>query len=114
MPDNLRRINMVTLARRKIVVEHGIRVDARFTTDDGRGYEGRLHQGSAPRLPTGEERWFYEEPAPGRSPVTFTFQPKPSTFAPEHYELVRRPEYERLWYAAVELWRKATTTGPGR
>lgn len=30
-------------------------VDARFDMADGRGYDGRLHQGSVPRLPTAEE-----------------------------------------------------------
>jgi GWxTD domain-containing protein len=60
-----------------------------------------------------EERWVYHGSDNGSS-ATYTFRPKPSTFAPEHYELVRRPEYERLWYAAVEQWRKATTTAPGR
>lgn len=66
------------------------------------------------RLPTGEERWFYVVPAPGHPPVTFSFQPKPSTFAPDYYELVRRPEYEALWYAAVEQWRTGTTAPTDR
>jgi len=51
-----------------------------------------------------EERWVYRPGMMGAG--TYTFRPKPSTFAPEHYELVRRPEYEQLWYAAVEQWRK--------
>ncbi|MCB2407243.1 GWxTD domain-containing protein [Hymenobacter lucidus] len=55
-----------------------------------------------------EERWVYRD-ANGSS-GTYTFRPKPSTFAPEHYELVRRPEHEMLWYAAVEQWRKGLTT----
>ena len=59
-----------------------------------------------------EERWVYHARDNGSS-ATYTFRPKPSTFAPEHYELVRRPENERLWYAAVEQWRKAMTA-PGR
>ena len=66
------------------------------------------------RLATGEERWFYPAPAPGHGPGTFTFQPKPSTFAPDYYELVRRPEYEALWYAAVEQWRTGTTAPTDR
>ena len=66
------------------------------------------------RLPTGEERWFYREPAPGFGPVTFSLRPKPSTFAPDYYELVRRPEYEALWYAAVEQWRTGTTAPTAR
>ena len=60
-----------------------------------------------------EERWVYHGTDNGAS-STYTFRWKPSTFAPEHYELVRRPEYERLWYAAVAQWRKATTTALGR
>jgi GWxTD domain-containing protein len=55
-----------------------------------------------------EERWVYRDT--NGSSGTYTFRPKPSTFAPEHYELVRRPEYEMLWYAAVEQWRKGMTT----
>ncbi len=60
----------------------------------------------------GEERWVYRG-TPERA-GTYTFRPKPSTFAPENYELVRRPEYERLWYAAVEQWRKGIIARPGR
>ncbi|GAA3921673.1 hypothetical protein GCM10022406_04720 [Hymenobacter algoricola] len=59
-----------------------------------------------------EERWVYRSTGTGNA--TYTFRPKPSTFAPEHYELVRRPEYELLWYAAVEQWRKALTAPTGR
>ena len=60
----------------------------------------------------GQEQWVYRSD-PERA-GTYTFRAKPSTFAPEHYELVRRPEYERLWYAAVEQWRKGTTVRAGR
>ncbi|MBT9391835.1 GWxTD domain-containing protein [Hymenobacter sp. NST-14] len=59
-----------------------------------------------------EERWVYRRD-PERS-GTFIFRAKPSTFAPNNYELVRRPEYESLWYAAVEQWRKGRTAQPGR
>ncbi|MCB2376019.1 GWxTD domain-containing protein [Hymenobacter sp. BT635] len=59
-----------------------------------------------------EERWVYRDTNSGGG--TYTFRPKPSTFAPEHYELVRRPEYEMLWYAAVEQWRKGLTARSGR
>ncbi|UOQ53167.1 GWxTD domain-containing protein [Hymenobacter cellulosivorans] len=55
-----------------------------------------------------EENWVYRGTREGST--TYTFRHKPSTFAPEHYELVRRPEYEMLWYAAVEQWRKGMTT----
>ncbi|UOQ79834.1 GWxTD domain-containing protein [Hymenobacter sp. 5414T-23] len=60
----------------------------------------------------GQEQWVYRSD-PERA-ATYTFRAKPSTFAPEHYELVRRPEYERLWYAAVEQWRKGITVRTGR
>jgi GWxTD domain-containing protein len=62
----------------------------------------------------GEERWFYPEGGLGGGPISYTFRPRPSTFAPDYYELVRRPEYELLWYAAVEKWRTPPTalTGP--
>ncbi|QHJ09079.1 GWxTD domain-containing protein [Hymenobacter busanensis] len=50
-----------------------------------------------------EERWQY--PNAGYGTATYVFRAKPSTFAPDYYELVRRPEYELLWYAAVEQWR---------
>ncbi|WP_165699385.1 GWxTD domain-containing protein [Hymenobacter jejuensis] len=52
----------------------------------------------------GEEQWMYRNVEV--SGGTYVFRSKPSTFAAEHYELVRRPEYELLWYAAVEQWRK--------
>lgn len=60
----------------------------------------------------GEERWVYRSDTERSG--TFVFRPKPSTFAPDNYELVRRPEYEQLWYAAVEQWRKGRTAQPGR
>ena len=61
---------------------------------------------SVRRLPDGTERWRYEAAGSHGEPVTFSFRPRPSTLAPANYELVRRPEYETLWYAAVEQWRK--------
>ncbi len=61
------------------------------------------------RLGTGEERWAYDAlDRTGRATI-FTFRPRPSTLAPDNYELVRRPEYQTLWYAAVERWRKTMT-----
>lgn len=60
----------------------------------------------------GVERWVYR--ADVERSGTFIFRAKPSTFAPDNYELVRRPEYEQLWYAAVEQWRKGRTARPGR
>ena len=68
---------------------------------------------SVRRLANGDERWFYPEGGERRGPVTFSFRARPSTFAPDYYELVRRPEYELLWYAAVEQWRTATTAPSG-
>ncbi|MDB5233021.1 MAG: hypothetical protein JWR44_14 [Hymenobacter sp.] len=66
------------------------------------------------RLFNGEERWYYPDGGLNGGPITYTFRPRPSTFAPDYYELVRRPEYELLWYAAVEKWRTPLTalTGP--
>lgn len=59
-----------------------------------------------------EERWVYRGYQSQNS--TFVFRAKPSTFAPDNYELVRRPEHEYLWYAAVELWRKGLIAQAGR
>jgi len=59
-----------------------------------------------------EERWVYHAPAIASG--TYVFRAKPSTFAPDNYELVRRPEYEMLWYAAVEQWRKGLIARPAR
>ena len=69
---------------------------------------------SVRRTASGEERWYYPEGSLGGGPITYTFRLRPSTFAPDYYELVRRPEYELLWYAAVEKWRTPPTalTGP--
>lgn len=66
------------------------------------------------RFANGEERWYYPDGSITGGPITYTFRPRPSTFAPDYYELVRRPEYELLWYAAVEKWRTPPTalTGP--
>ena len=85
-----------------------------WLTDQGLLYVVLGPPAGVRRLATGEERWFYPEPAPGQNPVTFSFQPKPSTFAPDYYELVRRPEYEALWYAAVEQWRTGTNAPTDR
>ncbi|GAA4366997.1 hypothetical protein GCM10023185_38480 [Hymenobacter saemangeumensis] len=82
---------------------------AGWLTDKGLLYVVLGPPPSVRRLASGEERWFYPEAGVGGSPVTFSFRPKPSTFAPDYYELVRRPEYELLWYAAVEQWRTPPT-----
>ena len=87
---------------------------AGWLTDRGLLYVVLGPPPSVRRLFDGEERWFYPEGGLNGGPVTYTFRPRPSTFAPDYYELVRRPEYELLWYAAVEKWRTPPTalTGP--
>ncbi|WP_310394602.1 GWxTD domain-containing protein [Hymenobacter sp.] len=87
---------------------------AGWLTDRGLLYVVLGPPPSVRRLFNGEERWFYPEGSQSGGPVSYTFRPRPSTFAPDYYELVRRPEYELLWYAAVEKWRPPPTalTGP--
>ncbi|GAB3859183.1 hypothetical protein GCM10028822_35330 [Hymenobacter terrigena] len=87
---------------------------AGWLTDRGLLYVVLGPPPSVRRLFNGEERWFYPEGGLSNGPITYTFRPRPSTFAPDYYELVRRPEYELLWYAAVEKWRTPLTalTGP--
>ncbi|MBO2010314.1 GWxTD domain-containing protein [Hymenobacter negativus] len=87
---------------------------AGWLTDKGLLYVVLGPPPSVRRLFSGEERWFYPDGGIDGGPITYTFRPRPSTFAPDYYELVRRPEYEMLWYAAVEKWRTPTTalTGP--
>ena len=87
---------------------------AGWLTDRGLLYVVLGPPPSVRRLYNGEERWFYPDGGEYGGPVSYTFRPRPSTFAPDYYELVRRPEYELLWYAAVEKWRTPPTalTGP--
>ena len=87
---------------------------AGWLTDKGLLYVVLGPPPSVRRLSNGEERWFYPDAGVDGGPISFTFRPRPSTFAPDYYELVRRPEYELLWYAAVEKWRTPLTalTGP--
>ena len=87
---------------------------AGWLTDRGLLYVVLGPPPSVRRLSNGEERWFYPDGSLGGGPITYAFRPRPSTFAPDYYELVRRPEYELLWYAAVEKWRTPPTalTGP--
>ncbi len=82
---------------------------AGWLTDRGLLYVVLGPPQSVRRLPDGTERWRYEAAGSRGEPVTFTFRPRPSTLAPANYELVRRPEYESLWYAAVEQWRRTTS-----
>ena len=55
--------------------------------------------------PAGEERWYYDHAGRLGEAVTFTFRARPTTLAPDNYELVRHPEYQPLWNAAVDQWR---------
>ena len=77
---------------------------AGYLTDRGLLYVVLGPPPSVRRLPDGEERWLYPEGDEG-APISFSFRPRPSTFAPDNYELVRNPEYELPWYAAVQAWR---------
>jgi len=40
--------------------------------------------------------------------IRFVFLKKENTFTQNHYELVRSPYYESVWYDMVEQWRKGT------
>ncbi len=82
---------------------------AGWLTDRGLLYVVLGPPQSVRRLASGEERWHYDQAGRQGEAVAFTFRPRPSTLAPDNYELVRRPEYEMLWYAAVEQWRRTTT-----
>jgi GWxTD domain-containing protein len=103
--DYIRRYyGLVTLAN-ELFTGH----KAGWLTDRGLLYVVLGAPTSVRRLPTGEERWAYNAlDRTGRETI-FTFRPRPSTLAPDNYELVRRPEYQTLWYAAVERWRKTLT-----
>ena len=87
---------------------------AGWLTDRGLLYVVLGPPTSVRRLYNSEERWFYPDGSLDGGPITYAFRPRPSTFAPDYYELVRRPEYELLWYGAVEKWRTPLTalTGP--
>ena len=92
-------------AANELFTEH----KAGWLTDRGLLYVVLGPPQSVRRPPDGTERWRYEAAGSRGEPVTFTFRPRPSTLAPANYELVRRPEYESLWYAAVEQWRRTTS-----
>ncbi|WP_198172630.1 GWxTD domain-containing protein [Hymenobacter ginkgonis] len=79
---------------------------AGWLTDRGLLYVVLGPPQSVRHLPDGTEHWRYDDAGRQGEAVAFTFRPRPSTLAPDNYELVRRPEYELLWYAAVERWRK--------
>ncbi|WP_190277453.1 GWxTD domain-containing protein [Adhaeribacter rhizoryzae] len=54
------------------------------------------------------EEWTYINRRQGGATYKFIFIKKPNTFTQNHYELIRRPEYEFVWYSTVEKWRKGT------
>jgi len=54
------------------------------------------------------ETWIYRQSE--TSPyVKFVFTKKENTFTTNHYELIRRPEYEESWYSTVAKWRAGIT-----
>ncbi|MBF9252279.1 GWxTD domain-containing protein [Pontibacter sp. 172403-2] len=56
----------------------------------------------------GSETWIYRQSE--TSPyVKFVFTKKENTFTTNHYELIRRPEYEESWYSTVAKWRAGIT-----
>lgn len=54
------------------------------------------------------EEWTYINRRQGGAAYKFIFIKKPNTFTQNHYELIRNPEYEFVWYSTVEKWRKGT------
>jgi GWxTD domain-containing protein len=59
-------------------------------------------------LTADSETWLYRhtELTP---PVKFVFNKKQNNFTENHYELIRRPEYEESWYSTVAKWRAGIT-----
>lgn len=53
--------------------------------------------------------WTYND-NPNFSEVNFTFERKAGQFSDLDYELVRYPEYEQIWYPAIETWREGKVT----
>lgn len=51
------------------------------------------------------EEWVYERNG-NFSEVSFVFVRKPTLYNPDNWELVRLPEYDRIWYGTVDQWRK--------
>ena len=103
--DMIRRYYQRVTTANEIFTGH----KAGWLTDRGLLYVVLGPPQSVRRLPDGTERWHYDQAGRQGEAVAFTFRPRPSTLAPDNYELVRRPEYEMLWYAAVEQWRRTTT-----
>ena len=103
--DKIRRYYGRVTAANELFTGH----KAGWLTDQGLLYVVLGPPQSVRRLPDGTERWHYDQAGRQGEAVAFTFRPRPTTLAPANYELVRRPEYEMLWYAAVEQWRRTTT-----
>lgn len=47
-----------------------------------------------------------------RKRVTFEFKRKPNIFSGFHYELFRSPRYKKVYFEAVEMWRKGAIIVP--
>lgn len=78
-------------------------VDAKFKTDDGRAYEGRLHQGAQPRLPTAEEADAIVAAAKdGRGTITKLEKTTRKEIAPMLYDLtsLQREANTRFGFSA--------------
>lgn len=52
-----------------------------------------------------KEMWTYAQNA-NFSDINFTFLRTPNQFVDNHYNLVRYPEYEQVWYPKIEQWRE--------
>ncbi|MEO1654293.1 MAG: GWxTD domain-containing protein [Bacteroidota bacterium] len=51
------------------------------------------------------EHWIYTQNATF-SEIKFSFRRKPNQFTDDHFTLVRYPDYEQVWYPAIELLRE--------
>ncbi|HEY4652837.1 MAG TPA: GWxTD domain-containing protein [Pontibacter sp.] len=54
------------------------------------------------------ETWIYRQ-TDSQPYIKFVFTKKQNNFTENHYELVRRREYEESWYSAVAKWRAGIT-----
>ncbi len=50
------------------------------------------------------EYWFYTQNT-NFAEIKFTFAKKPNQFTDDHYNLLRFPDYEQVWYPVIEQWR---------
>ena len=69
---------------------------------------GRPHE--VANLPNGQQ-WVYFL-GKKRKRVTFEFKRKPNIFSGFHYQLFRSPRYKKIYYEAVEMWRKGQVLLP--